>query len=43
MNEEITKEELEELSTEYALLKGLGHKNFEDLKRLKALEELITP
>lgn len=33
--------EKDKLSTEYALLKGLKNKNFEHLKRLEQLEQLI--
>ena len=32
------KKVIEELSTEYALLKSLENKNFEQLQRLKTLE-----
>lgn len=34
-------EEMDRLSKEYALLKGLDNKNFEQLKRLEELEKLL--
>lgn len=40
-NKNILREKINELSTEYALLKGLKTKNFEDLKRLRELETFL--
>ena len=34
---------IDELSTEYALLKGLDDKDYEQLKRLRELEALMNP
>jgi hypothetical protein len=35
-------EDLEKLSVEYALLKSLDHKKFEQLKRLEELNNLLV-